>query len=142
MALSDRIALLRSGVLEQVDAPREIYNRPRTAYVARFIGQTNLLRAHIEKGVALSGPLEWPCAGPSGEATFSLRPESIRIAHSAGVSFRASVVRQTFGGATDLLELDCGQGLTLTARVPSQGDLTGEREFEFLPPHVIRVLES
>src|SRR5579864_4277975 len=65
MALSDRIALLRSGVLEQVDAPREIYNRPRTAYVARFIGQTNLLTAHVENGVARAGPIEWPCDGPS-----------------------------------------------------------------------------
>ncbi len=45
MALSDRIALLRNGALEQVAAPREIYAHPATAYTAQFIGQTNLLRA-------------------------------------------------------------------------------------------------
>jgi len=142
MALSDRIALLRSGVLEQVDAPRDIYNRPLTAYVARFIGQTNLLIAHVKNGLASSGPLEWPCDGPPGEATFSLRPESIHLARSGGINFRASIVRRTFGGAIDLLELDCGQGLMLTARVPSQGDLSSDREFEFLPQNAIRVLES
>jgi len=145
MALSDRIALLRSGVLEQVDAPREIYNRPRTAYVARFIGQTNLLTARVENGVARSGPLEWPCDGASGEATFSLRPECIRISVTPAadaIRFRASIRRQTFGGATDLLELDCGHELILTARVPSQGEIAGEREFEFLPQDVIRVVES
>src|SRR5438105_14227144 len=38
MALSDRIALLRSGKLEQVATPREIYRRPATAYVAQFVG--------------------------------------------------------------------------------------------------------
>ena len=43
MVMSDRIALLRSGELEQVATPREIYSRPATAYVAQFIGHTNLL---------------------------------------------------------------------------------------------------
>src|SRR6202040_1479447 len=45
MVMSDRIALLRSGELEQVATPREIYSRPVTAYVAQFIGHTNLLKA-------------------------------------------------------------------------------------------------
>src|SRR6476659_843428 len=43
MVMSDRIALLRNGNLEQVATPREIYNRPATAYTAQFIGHTNLL---------------------------------------------------------------------------------------------------
>src|ERR1022692_2389410 len=44
MVMSDRIALLRSGELEQVATPREIYGRPATAYFAQFIGHTNLLK--------------------------------------------------------------------------------------------------
>ena len=44
MVMSDRIALLRMGELEQVASPREIYNRPATAYTAQFIGHTNLLQ--------------------------------------------------------------------------------------------------
>src|SRR5215472_10231682 len=55
MALSDRIALLRAGKLEQLAAPREIYLRPATAYVARFIGHTNLLSAVVHDGVADCG---------------------------------------------------------------------------------------
>jgi len=47
MALSDRIALLRGGTLEQIASPREIYKRPATAYAAQFIGQTNLLKAEV-----------------------------------------------------------------------------------------------
>ena len=42
MVMSDRIALLRSGELEQIASPREIYSRPATAYTAQFIGHTNL----------------------------------------------------------------------------------------------------
>ena len=142
MALSERIALLRAGTLEQVDTPREIYNRPRTAYVARFIGQTNLLRGHLDNGAAHCGSLQWPCEGPAGEATFSLRPECIRMAtsgDSTAIAFRATVRRQTFGGATDLLELECADRLTLDARVPSQGELSGELTFEFSAHHAVRV---
>jgi ABC-type Fe3+/spermidine/putrescine transport system ATPase subunit len=143
MALSDRIALLRAGELEQVDTPREIYNRPRTAYVAKFIGQTNLLRGRVENGMARCGPIEWPVEGPSGEVVFSLRPEAIRIADadSSAVRFRATVSRQTFGGATDLLEVDCA-GLSLTVKVPSQGEIGREQIFGFLSRNAVRVTEG
>src|SRR5580693_8861049 len=59
MALSDRIALLRAGQLEQIASPREIYSHPDTAYTAEFIGQTNLLRAEIHSGTATCGILRW-----------------------------------------------------------------------------------
>lgn len=167
MALSDRIALLRSGHLEQVAMPREIYQRPATAYTAQFIGQTNLLRAEVNQGVARAGMLAWRCASADGPATFSLRPESIRIcdrplaatydrrdgsaarmtlepAGETSVSdltrFTATVRRQVFGGATDLLELDCS-GLTLLARIPSRGNLEGAWEFEFSADTAVQVRE-
>ena len=146
MALSDRVALLRAGELEQVDSPREIYSRPRTSYVARFIGQTNLLRSRVEEGIARCGSLEWFCAGPAGEAVFSLRPENIRVANSendpAAVKLTAVVRHHAFEGASDLLEIECADGLILSARVPSQGSLAGARLFEFLPQHAIRVTEG
>ena len=50
MVMSDRIALLRSGELEQVATPREIYSHPATAYVAQFIGHTNLLKGEVRRG--------------------------------------------------------------------------------------------
>src|SRR5262249_11486547 len=61
MALSDRIALLRGGAVEQVAPPREIYARPATAYTAQFIGQTNLLRATVSNGVAHCELFSFPC---------------------------------------------------------------------------------
>ncbi|MGA2132151.1 MAG: ABC transporter ATP-binding protein [Bryobacteraceae bacterium] len=134
MALSDRIALLRAGELEQVDTPRGIYNRPRTAYAASFVGLTNLLRARVENGCARCGALEWPCGGPSGDALFSLRPEAIRL----GGPFRGTVRRQTFGGASDLVELACGD-LRLTVRTPSQGELSGEQSFSFQAQEAVRL---
>jgi spermidine/putrescine transport system ATP-binding protein len=137
LALSDRVALLRAGTLEQVDTPRGIYLRPRTIYAAQFIGQTNLLRCRVESGVARCGPLTWPCDSAPGDAVFSLRPESIRVAEPG--TFRAHVNRQTFGGATDLLEIECPGGLILKVTTPSRGELTGELGFTFAPEEAVRV---
>ncbi len=149
MVLSDRIALLRAGQLEQVASPREIYNHPLTAYTARFIGQTNLLRCRAQGGVVRWGILCWRAEGLDGPATFSLRPESIRFIANPGeaapntaVRFHATIQRQTFGGATDLLELACAGECLLQARVPSRGSLEGDWEFEFSPSDAVRVLDT
>ncbi len=149
MALSDRVALLRAGRLEQVATPREIYNRPLTAYTARFIGQTNLLRCQAQGGVVRWGTLSWQANVPDGPTTFSLRRESIRLVADPGeaarnnaVRFRATIGRQTFGGPTDLLELTCVEGHRLQARIPSQGNLEGDWEFEFSPSEAFRVLDT
>jgi spermidine/putrescine transport system ATP-binding protein len=147
MALSDRIALLRNGALEQVDSPRAIYARPATAYTAQFIGQTNLLKCEIRDGVASSGTFRWPVTGLSnGSAIFSLRPESIHFASDiangeTSVPFRALVRQQVFSGASEQLELDCG-GQSLRVRVPSRGAVSGEHDFAFAPADAIPVKDA
>jgi len=154
MALSDRIALLRSGALEQVASPREIYSHPATAYTAQFIGQTNLLRADIRGGAAICGALQWPTSAPDGAALFSLRPEAIRlaeaVANSVAVSaansaavearFSATVKQQLYGGASELLEVDCG-GQILRVKIPARGPLSGKQDFSFSAEDAVRVSE-
>jgi spermidine/putrescine transport system ATP-binding protein len=146
MALSDRIALLRNGALEQVASPRDIYAHPATAYTAQFIGQTNLLRGELINGTARCGSLQWPADGPSGAAIFSLRPEAISLA-SDGVAppgaarFRAAVQQQFFSGASELLEVNCGGGQLLRVRISARGPLSGEHEFVFSTADAIRVQE-
>jgi spermidine/putrescine transport system ATP-binding protein len=146
MALSDRIALLRNGALEQVASPREIYAHPATAYTAQFIGQTNLLRGEILDGLARCGALQWPADGPSGAAVFSLRPEAIRLASGAVVPpgtarFSAALQQQFFSGASELLEVHCGGGQLLRVRIPARGPLSGEHDFVFSTADAIRVEE-
>jgi ABC-type Fe3+/spermidine/putrescine transport system ATPase subunit len=148
MALSDRIALLRAGVLEQIASPREIYTRPATAYTAQFVGQTNLLRAEVARGTARAGALAWPCDGPDGAASFSLRPEHIRpsagnVAGGNSIShFRARLQQQTFCGSTDLLEVKCSDGQGLRVRVPSRGMLEGDMDFEFSGTDCVRLRDG
>jgi len=145
MALSDRIALLRNGSLEQVASPREIYVHPATSYTAQFVGQTNLLRAAIREGIAAAGNLNWPVTLPDGPALFSLRPDAIRLASQAAATpyaarFRARIRQQIFSGATEQLEIETG-GQLLRVRIPARGPLSGEHEFFFEPTDAIPVRE-
>jgi spermidine/putrescine transport system ATP-binding protein len=144
MALSDRIALLRGGALEQIASPREIYGRPDTAYAAQFIGQTNLLQADVRGGYAVSGALRWPTSEPDGPALFSLRPEVIACTRSDdsradAVVFRGVVRQQLFGGANETLEIACGPEQILRVRIPAAEPLSGEHAFTFFPVDAIRV---
>ncbi len=144
MVMSDRIALLRSGELEQVATPREIYNRPATAYVAQFIGHTNLLKGEVRDGVVRCGALSWTASLPDGPALFSLRPEHIRLAGSGSsgtAPIRGRVVQQAFHGATELIRVDCG-GLVLVVRTASSSGALNEVELEFSVSDAVVVRES
>ena len=160
MVMSDRIALLRFGQLEQVAPPDEIYNRPATSYTAQFIGHTNLLRAEVTSGIARSGSLCWPTAAPDGNALFSLRPECIRPASTNpnAVKFHARVTDHSFHGASELVHVktvgtaavgcpaeqssDSDNDQTLIVRTAKPGLLRGEVELEFDPSSAVPVRDS
>jgi putative spermidine/putrescine transport system ATP-binding protein len=149
MVMSDRIALLRQGELEQVATPREIYHHPATAYTAQFIGHTNLLRGEVKDGVARCHSLGWRVALADGPALFSLRPENIRITDNPApalapdtVRVRATICQQAFHGATDLLEVECPDGLRLSLRTASSGDHAGVLDLEFSAAAARPVRES
>ncbi len=121
ITMSDRIAVLRNGCLEQIDTPRELYNRPRTAYVAAFIGKANLL--------------------PNGMA---VRPENVQVVAPGSVlvgngsqSWTGTVKRIVFAGASDLIEVDCSDGVVLNARVPSGGSYPPTVQLLVAPEHLI-----
>ncbi len=146
MVMSDRIALLRRGELEQVASPREIYNRPATAYTAQFIGHTNLLSGEVKGGVARCQSLSWRTGLRDGPGLFSLRPENIRLAEADGgagaVRFRGRILRQAFHGATELIQVECADGLVLSVRTASRADWNGDMELEFSPADAVPVRQS
>ncbi len=148
MVMSDRIALLRMGELEQVASPREIYSHPATAYTAQFIGHTNLLRGEIKSGVARCKSLSWRVGLPEGPALFSLRPENIRIVNPAAgsdanvVTLQAKIQHQAFHGATELLQVVCADGLALSVRTATRESRQGDVQLEFFPADAVPVRES
>jgi spermidine/putrescine ABC transporter ATP-binding subunit len=146
MVMSDRIALLRMGELEQVASPREIYSHPATAYTAQFIGHTNLLRGEVKGGVARCRSLAWKVGLPDGPALFSLRPENIRLATGSStadaVAFRGRIQHQAFHGATELLQVVGDDGLTISIRTAAREIKQGDLQLEFSPSDAVPVRES
>ncbi|HZP63516.1 MAG TPA: ABC transporter ATP-binding protein [Terriglobales bacterium] len=144
MVMSDRIALLRMGELEQIASPREIYSRPATSYTAQFIGHTNLLRGEVKAGIVRCGSLTWQVDLPDGPILFSLRPENIRIGTSGinSIRFRGRVRHRAFHGSTELLRVECGDGLELSMRSATRDQWHDVLDLEFSPGDAIPVRES
>jgi spermidine/putrescine transport system ATP-binding protein len=98
LTMSDRIAVMSQGRIEQVDTPDRLYAAPATAFVATFVGENNLVRGRItraENGLALAdtplGPLR--AANPHGleagaEAMLFVRPERLQLGAASGVDNR------------------------------------------------------
>jgi len=93
LSMSDRVVVMRDGEVEQIGAPKEIYNRPRTRFVASFVGTLNHLRAKIVD--APSGAVEiegHPAftksklngAQPGDNQPMALRPESLQVTKETG----------------------------------------------------------
>jgi ABC-type Fe3+/spermidine/putrescine transport system ATPase subunit len=85
MVTSDRIAVMNQGRIEQVDSPHTLYNRPKTRFVAGFIGRTNFVEGtrsgtQVEFGSFAVPLVALDVPPPAGRSTFSVRPQSMRLA--------------------------------------------------------------
>jgi len=80
MTVSDRIAVMNAGRIEQIGPPSEIYNRPRTRFVADFIGEINLFEGEWRDGAFVSNGVKLPAPNGQERATLAIRPEHVRLA--------------------------------------------------------------
>ena len=117
LALADRVALLDAGRVAQVGPPREIYERPASRFVARFLGAANVLEGRATEGRFDSAEAGATFAGaiPAGTVAVALRPERIRVAPDAeGVNTARGVVEDVaFRGDDSLLLVRLTGGATL-----------------------------
>jgi ABC-type Fe3+/spermidine/putrescine transport system ATPase subunit len=136
LSLSDRLAVMSGGRIEQIGTPAEMYLAPATSFVASFIGRTNLLEARIARrhgthALAEVGELRFEIAAgpemqPGTAVTLSLRPERIALSGAGGEaagSCAATVSEVEFLGADTLyrMRLDDGRILlvqTLASAAP------------------------
>lgn len=80
MAISDRIAVVNQGRVEQVDAPFELYARPRTKFAAEFIGRTNLIEGQVMKGRMQFDGFSVPAGDmPERAVLASVRPQNLNL---------------------------------------------------------------
>jgi len=129
MALADRIVVMNQGRAEQIAPPHEVYERPATAFVASFLGRTNILQLCADADGVQIGDGRWPVATTAGPATASIRPEKILFAPSAQRNAVSGVVKtRIFQGNHWLYQVDTPTGLMIVIRqntgeaVPSEGD--------------------
>jgi spermidine/putrescine ABC transporter ATP-binding subunit len=90
MTVSDRIAVMNAGRIDQIGSPAEIYNRPRTRFVSDFIGEINLFEGEWRDGAFVSNGKALPAEGMQkpGEGTIkgtiAIRPERLRLTEGGG----------------------------------------------------------
>ena len=114
MALGDRIAVMEKGRIAQIGAPREIYYRPATRFVADFIGSMNRVQGVIE-GENLRLPTGALKVGPRISPEILFRPEDVRIVSQNEAQLHAKIVSAFFLGDHTRLILDVGGNQTITA---------------------------
>jgi len=150
MTTADLIAVMNAGKIEQAGSPEDIYDRPASEFVARFIGSSNVIKgkaqddAHIDlAGVALR------CVGakltPDAAGAVSIRPHDIKIStaqpQNAENAVPATVTRQVFlGGSRDyMVEVKDGTQLRVVTAA-SESIAQGSAVWLILPPEKCRAL--
>jgi len=95
MTMGDRVAVLKDGLLQQVDTPRNLYDKPQNVFVAGFIGSPamNLLTAPVSGGKAMLGNLAISTTTSSPSVTVGIRPEGFTPA-STGFDVAVEVVEE------------------------------------------------
>src|SRR5438046_5236482 len=127
MAMADRIAIMNQGRVEQIGTPQEIYDRPRTMFVADFIGAPSMgflgLQAPLQRGdrsVEIDGiPVEMPEIfedRAEGKFALGVRPENVSFADAS--LLRGSVIGAEYLGTTQIVTVITANG-QLKARLPS-----------------------
>ena len=134
LTMSDRIGVMSDGRLLQVGDSREIYERPRSRFVADFIGDINLIDAEIARdgaarlrnGAEVAIPSGHPLSGP---ITLALRPEGLAL-HGNGIpapsghnGIRARITRRTYFGDVYYYDVDAGLGEPIEVKEENRPDI-------------------
>jgi spermidine/putrescine transport system ATP-binding protein len=137
MTMSDRIAVMRNGRIDQVGPPEEVYERPATAFVAGFLGASNLLEGTVGaadgdfRGVELASgeKVRVPADslnGAAGQIQLGVRPEKIRLETGEAAGGQDNVVRgtvkdATFVGVSNVYTVDTRTGERMTVYAQNLG---------------------
>ena len=150
MTTADLIAVMNGGKIEQAGSPEEIYERPRSEFVARFIGASNIVRGRgrDDGRVDFVGvPLRCaePTAAPGRDISISIRPHDIRLSavspQGAENVVPATVARQVFLGSSRDYMVEVNDGTQLRVVAPAELAIaTGSGVFLQLPPERCRAL--
>jgi spermidine/putrescine ABC transporter ATP-binding subunit len=131
LTLSDRVAVMRNGVIEQIGVPREIYDRPSNAFVAAFLGASNFLdgtlAAAADGGMVVETPAgRVPVVAGAGAAgtrvRLAVRPERVRVESAGGSGLPARIRDVVYRGPVTHFYLDSAAGPLLCYRQNAGGE--------------------
>ncbi|MGE5129640.1 MAG: ABC transporter ATP-binding protein [Sphingomonadaceae bacterium] len=145
MLVSDRIGVMRDGLLLQVGTPEDIYSRPRDEFVAGFFGKANLLRGEAgSSGLRVGGSTLALARPPApGPATLLIRPEALQFAQDGDNVVQGEVQRIAFlGGHVEYEVRVEALGATLRVQTPSTVPHRTGRVSLRLPPDRLIPLEQ
>ncbi len=129
MTMADQIAVMKGGRIEQLGTPTELYETPSTAFVAGFLGVSNLIPGTVSGSDTVrlhSGPevrvRPDALAGRTGEVAVGIRPEKIELGQGQPNSLEGTVVEQAYVGVSTqyIVETGCGR-LTVYRQNASPG---------------------
>ena len=125
LAMSDRVAVMRAGRIEQLGAPSELYDRPASRFVADFLGDANVIEGSVGADGVLAADgmaIRVPKAAP-GAAAIALRPERVRLDAVDGLANRLSgtVESVNFLGGAILYRVALPNRRLLLSLVPNHG---------------------
>ncbi|WP_135824801.1 ABC transporter ATP-binding protein [Halorussus ruber] len=124
LAVSDRVAVMNDGRVEQVGRPEDVYRRPSSRFVAEFLGENNVFAGEVDGDAVRVGEATFRLAGldapDGGTVTFCVRPENL-VRGPAENGFEATVETVEFLGESFRVHLDW-QGRDVTLRVPERPD--------------------
>ena len=132
MALSDRVVIMNKGKVEQVAAPQDAYDNPASAFVANFLGRTNLLQGTVRRDggaarIDVAGAA-WPVGAnlPAGPGVLTVRPEKVSFVDGTGVP--GLVQARVFQGTQWLFEIKTEAGPLTVIRQHDGQVLPAENE--------------
>jgi spermidine/putrescine transport system ATP-binding protein len=122
LSMSDRVAIMNDGVIEQCGTPEDVYENPTSVFAAGFIGTSNLMAgAYADGAVRVSAALVIPVPEHHGSAngdalSVAIRPEKIWMSdfHEGMVQVPGTIVSTSYHGATTQYQVSVAEGVTLT----------------------------
>jgi spermidine/putrescine transport system ATP-binding protein len=117
MTMADRIAIMSDGRIEQLGTPTDLYERPKTAFVAGFLGVSNLLgaqvaapdRVRLDDGTSVAVPVA-TLAGRDGRVAIGIRPEKIRPDGGEANTLSGRVLESAYIGVSTQYLVDTRAG--------------------------------
>ncbi|HEU4972085.1 MAG TPA: ABC transporter ATP-binding protein, partial [Gaiellaceae bacterium] len=151
LTMSDRLAVMSSGKVEQLGAPRDVYEHPETAFVADFLGVSNLMRGRVVDGrrVDVGGVTLSAAQGEAhaGVVRLTIRPERVRIEPPSTPGenrVQATIERFVYLGSTTQVFVALPGGDRVQALVANSGDVdeydVGAAVTAHLPADALRIL--